>query len=308
MFAREEYRVFPEIRQFLRKLFNKKDKDPPLVLTSKPVAVKDVLGRHDPKMGLILSLILHVVLVVTILGAGAYNRRNNKPKTSDEVFAVLPGHVSIYIPAMPKTGGGGGGGDRSPQPASKGSPPKFSLKQFTPPAVTIRNEQPKLAMEPSVVMPPELEQPAVNLNQLGDLLGKVLPPSNGPGFGGGIGNGNGGGVGSGTGPGIGSGFGGGTGGDVQGVGNGVNAPQLIKKVNPEYSDEARKAKLQGTVILYVEIDTEGNVRKVLINQKLGLGLDEKAAEAVKQWKFKPAAKNGVPVIVGVIIEVIFRLL
>ncbi len=308
MFLREEKKVFPELRDSLERLLKKRGKDPPLIITSKPIIVKDTLSKHNPGRGLLLSVLIHAVVAGIILVSYKFGHTAKKPTTSSEVFMILPNNLSIYLPSITKTGGGGGGGDRSPQPANKGILPKFSLKQFAPPASKIRNEQPKLAMEPSVIVPPNLEQPDINIGQLGDILGKTNLPSNGPGFGGGIGTGSDGGVGSGVGPGIGPGSGGGVGGDVLGIGNGVIPPQLIKKVNPEYSDEGRKAKRQGTVVLYVEIDTNGNVRKVAVRQSLGLGLDEMALDAVKQWKFKPGTKDGAPVIVGAMVEVIFRLL
>jgi len=120
--------------------------------------------------------------------------------------------------------------------------------------------------------------------------------------------GGGGGIGPGSGLGIGPGSGGGAGGDVFGVGNGVIAPRILRKIDPEYSDEARKARRQGTVVLYVEIDTDGNVRKIEVHRGLGMGLDKKAVGVVKQWKFSPGMKKSQPVIVGVIVEIIFRLL
>ena len=139
-------------------------------------------------------------------------------------------------------------------------------------------------------------------------MGKLGPASNGPGSSGGIGVGSGGGVGSGKGPGFGPGEGGGIGGAVFRVGGGVTAPSLLHKVEPEYSEEARKAKYQGTVLLYVEVDTAGRAANIRVARSLGLGLDEKAIEAVKQWKFKPGYKDGKPVTVAATIEVNFRLL
>lgn len=306
MFLREEIGVFPELTEFLIRLLKKRGKDPPLVLTSTPVVVKDVFSKHSPKKGLLSSTAIHVIIVGCIFVLGEYSRMVKKTSPS-EVFMISSKNIGIYLPPSPKRGGGGGGGDRSPQPASKGKPPKVSLKQLAPPAAKIRNEQPKLAVEPTVIAPPEL-YPTTNLGQFGDVLANIAPPSNGPGYGGGFGNGGGGGTGPGSGPGIGPGSGGGAGGDVFGVGNGVIAPRIIRKVNPEYSDEARKAKHQGTVILYVEIDTDGNIRKIEVRIGLGLGLDEKAVGAIKQWKFSPGTKNGQPVIVGAIVEIIFRLL
>ena len=79
-------------------------------------------------------------------------------------------------------------------------------------------------------------------------------------------------------------------------------------MEPEYSEEARKAKYQGTVLLYVEVDPSGKATNMRVLRSLGLGLDEKAMEAVKKWKFKPGYKDGKPVTVAATIEVNFRLL
>jgi TonB family protein len=82
---------------------------------------------------------------------------------------------------------------------------------------------------------------------------------------------------------------------------------LLRKTEPEYTEQARAARYQGTVLLYVEIDANGNATNIKLQRSLGLGLDEKAVEAVKQWKFKPGQKDGVPVTVQATIEVNFRL-
>jgi TonB family protein len=92
------------------------------------------------------------------------------------------------------------------------------------------------------------------------------------------------------------------------VGGGVSQPELVFKVDPEYSEQARKAKFQGTVVLNLVVQRDGSVRDIKIINSLGLGLDEKAIEAVKQWRFRPGQKNGQPVDVSAIIEVTFRLL
>jgi TonB family protein len=163
-------------------------------------------------------------------------------------------------------------------------------------------------MEATIVAPPDIALPQVDLSQYGDPLARIGPPSNGPGSGGGIGSGKGGGVGNGAGAGVGPGSGGGFGGGVFRIGGGVTAPALVFKKEPEYSEEARKAKYQGTVILYVEVDPSGHATNIRVQRSLGLGLDEKAIEAVRQWKFKPGYKDGRPVTVAATIEVNFRLL
>jgi TonB family protein len=92
------------------------------------------------------------------------------------------------------------------------------------------------------------------------------------------------------------------------VGGGVTAPALLYKVEPEYSEEARKAKYQGVVVLYVEVDPSGKAVNPRVVRSLGLGLDEKAIEAVRKWKFRPGYKDGKAVTVAATIEVNFRLL
>jgi TonB family protein len=171
----------------------------------------------------------------------------------------------------------------------------------------INNPNPKLIMEPTIVAQPN-SVPQINMDQYGDPLARLGPPSNGPGSGGGIGSGSGGGVGSGRGPGVGPGEGGGIGGGIYRIGGGVSAPVLVHKVEPEYSEEARKAKFQGTVVLYVIVDEKGMPQQLRVVRPLGLGLDEKAVEAVKMWRFKPGVKDGRPVSVAATVEVNFRLL
>jgi TonB family protein len=86
------------------------------------------------------------------------------------------------------------------------------------------------------------------------------------------------------------------------------SPALIYKQEPEYSELARKAKFQGTVILQIEVDANGNPVNPRVMKSLGLGLDEKAIEAVKQWRFKPVMKDGKPAAVQAEVQVNFRLL
>src|ERR1051326_5881009 len=227
------------------------------------------------------------------------------------VNLVMPVDIAPAPIAPPKKDtmqGGGGGGDRSPLPASKGRLPKPALRQFTPPSAVLNNPNPKLAMEPSILAPPDVQLPNVNMSQYGDPLARIGPPSNGTGSGGGIGSGSGGGGGSGKGGGFGPGEGGGVGGGVFRVGGGVSAPVVLYKVDPEYSEEARKAKYSGTVVLQLVVDASGKARDIKVVRSLGLGLDEKAIEAVNKWKFRPGVKNGQSVAVQATIEVNFRLL
>jgi TonB family protein len=123
-----------------------------------------------------------------------------------------------------------------------------------------------------------------------------------------MGKGSGGGVGNGNGNGFGDGSGGGMGGGVYRIGGGVSAPIVLSKTEPEYSEEARKAKYQGTVVLMIIVDEHGLPQNIRVIRPLGLGLDEKAIEAVQKWRFRPAMKDGRPVKVEATVEVNFRLL
>jgi TonB family protein len=184
--------------------------------------------------------------------------------------------------------------------------PKLSREQITPPAIVVRNEQPKLPVPPTVVVPPDVKLP--QLGPIGDPLSAVLaPPSNGTGSGSGIGSGSGGGIGSGRGPGVGPGYGGGIGGGVYRLGNGVSPPRPIYSPDPEFSEEARKAKYQGTVVLTLIVGADGRAHEIEVRRSLGMGLDEKAIEAVQRWKFEPARKDGLAVAVMVNVEVNFHL-
>ena len=88
----------------------------------------------------------------------------------------------------------------------------------------------------------------------------------------------------------------------------ITPPQLIYKVEPEFSEAARKAKYQGTVVLAIEVDATGHPRNVRVLEQLGLGLDEKAIEAVSQWRFRPGSEDGRPVVTSATVEVSFRLM
>jgi periplasmic protein TonB len=276
-------------------------------VTSQPVAVKDIWGQYGrQKKAWAYSTAFQVTVAILLLTV--FSSKAVQKAVKEVTTLIVPVDISEFNPSPQKMQGGGGGGDRSLLPAPKGKLPRPSLRQFTPPVVVPQNQQPKLAMDPSIIAPPDIPLPNANLPNYGDPLAKLGPLSNGPGSGAGIGSGSGGGVGSGKGGGLGPGEGGGFGGGVFRVGGGVTAPTLLYKVEPEYSEEARKAKFQGTVVLYVEVDPSGKAINPRVIRSLGLGLDEKAIEAVRKWKFKPGYKDGRPVTVAATIEVNFRLL
>jgi periplasmic protein TonB len=296
--------LFQNVDEFL---FPKKL--PPLVLTSKPVPVRDIWGFYDyKKNGVLGSTVVHILAVAAIIGITIMGRNVVKQITKPQtVELIAPGDIPPLPPSKTVAGGGGGGGDRDKFEATRGRLPKQSMEQITPPVVVVRNENPKLVAEPTVVVPPQIKLASAAPN-LGDPMSNIpAPPSNGTGFGGGIGSGSGGGVGSGEGPGVGPGKGGGIGGGVFKVGGGVSAPRIISDPEPEYSEEARKAKYQGVCVLWLVVGPDGRPRDIRVARSLGLGLDEKAIEAVKNWKFEPALKDGKPVAVQINVEVNFHL-
>lgn len=283
---------------------------PPLVLTSKPIPVKDIWGFYNyKKSGATLSTIAHIIVISAILIGTYYLGKRVIEKPKEQVTLIAPPlDTPMVKPAKTQVGGGGGGGDRDKFQAPKGTIPKPSMEQITPPAIVVRNDHPKLPVQPTVVMPPEVKL-AMNAPNLGNPMAAMPsgPPSNGTGSGGGIGSGSGGGIGVGSGPGVGEGRGGGIGGGVFRVGGGVSPPRAIYQPDPEYSEEARKAKYQGVCVLSVIVGPDGKPRDIKVARSLGLGLDEKAIEAVNQWKFEPAQKDGKPVAVAINVEVTFRL-
>jgi periplasmic protein TonB len=283
---------------------------PPLKLESKPEPVRSIWGFYDNKRkGALGSTGFHVVLVALIAVGTIIGHRAVTAAPAQKVTVTLvdPADIPALKPSKTQVGGGGGGGDRDVLAASKGKLPKLSMQQITPPVVVVRNEHPKLAVEPTIVVPPQVVLASNNLPNLGDPMAHAVLPSNGTGSGGGIGSGSGGGVGSGKGPGFGPGEGGGVGGGIFHVGGGVLPPRAVYAPEPEFSEEARKAKYQGVCTLGLIVGTDGRPSNIRVLSSLGMGLDEKAIEAVRNWKFEPAMKDGHPVRVEIAVEVDFHL-
>ena len=302
----KEEPVWTTLASSVQDLFFPK-KLPPLELTSTPVAMRDLLyEKRSPWPG-IVSLVFMCGLTAVIVYWVTIKVRPIARKTmvADNV------DVTPWVPVAPKMqttmGGGGGGGDHDLVQVSKGRLPKLAKTQITPPQI-IRNDHPKLAVEPTIVMPQNVPLPNANMPNIGlPTSTQVQLASNGTGSGAGMGSGAHGGLGSGTGGGYGPGEGGGTGGGMFHVGGGVSAPQVIYSVDPEFSDEARRAKYQGIVVVNLVVDAQGNPQRVRVIRPLGMGLDEKAIQAVRQYKFKPAMYQGKAVPVEVSIEVNFRI-
>jgi TonB family protein len=281
---------------------------PPLELTSKPVAVVDRMAvKRDPKSSA-LAIVLHaVVLGLIILFAVQWRTREIKRKQMVTAVDVKP-FIPVTQPQKDVMGGGGGGGTHNPVEASKGHLPKIAKQQITPPQI-LKIDHPKLPVPATIVMPQQIKLPdAANMPNIGvPQSQQVQLASQGGGSGSGFGSGSGGGIGSGSGGGVGPGEGGGYGGGVMHPGGGVSAPVLIYSVDPEFSDEARRAKYQGVCVVSMIVDAQGNPQNIQVARALGMGLDEKAIEAAKQYKFKPAYFHGHPVPVLINLEVNFRI-
>ena len=260
---------------------------------------------RSPKLSTLLSLLLHAgVVAIMVLATGVRDR----PLPAARVTTLVDRDIGRYVALVsPREHGGGGGGAGQTLPASRGRLPKFELRPFTPPAAVVQNQHPLLSMEPALAGNPRIVVPDLNLPNYGDPMALPGPPSGGPGSGGGIGNGHDGGVGNRRGPGYGDHDGGGLDGNSA-ILAGLIQPVVLWKIEPEYTEEARKARIQGTVILRIEVDENGRARNISVRQSLGLGLDERAIEAVRQWKFRPGSVNGKPVVTSAIVHVTFRLL
>jgi periplasmic protein TonB len=249
---------------------------------------------------------LHAMMAA-LVGAGFYMVKSAGPWIEPPTIAVtrLEPQVQPACLCAREPHGGGSGGAAQRMPASTGAAPRADREQLTPPIIVRNNLRPRLVAQATVVAPPELNFPRTR--QIGDPLSDLTTPSNGPGVGNGMGGRAGGGVGGEGGDGRGPGSGGGCCGGPYTWGNGVSMPRAIYSPEPEFSDEARKSKYQGEVILTAVIGADGRPRNLAVVRSLGMGLDEKALETVRTWRFEPGKMDGRPVAVRMNIIVNFHL-
>jgi protein TonB len=290
----EEENVFATLISNFRDAFFP-EKLPPLVLESKPVAVPDLMATKMTKKSVAMSVAFYALLILLI----GILIRNHVQLTAPAKPVVTLTDLKLPPKIPPaKEAIGGGGGQHDLAPVTQGHLPKLAQQQIVPPKAppTIA---PKLAVQPTVVVQPDLKMADNTMPNMGS------PTSTLKGFS--MGNGNGGGIGSGNGNGIGPGSGGNTGGGVYHVGGGVSQPKLLFSPDPEFSEEARKAKFSGNVEVYLIVDENGAPTHVRVARPIGMGLDEKAVEAVRQYKFKPAMKDGKPVKVDMYVDVNFQI-
>jgi len=266
-----------------------------------------------------LSLFVHALIVLIAVLLVRY--QSSLPDQKDSVVFV---NNPIYLPfeGDGRDGGGGGGGGKGEQaPPATGRMPEQTRVQMVPPDP--EDPRPLIPAEDLMTSAPSVQMPIDIPQDMSLPIGDITAPPNGsrssgPGIGGGIGTGRGTGVGSGTGPGVGPGSGGGMGGGSGGgigsgigpyvVGGGVKAPVAIYQPLPAYTEEARKARAEGVVLIQAVIRRDGSVDSFKVLRGLGYGLDESAINTIAtKWRFKPGTLSGTPVDVQANIEVSFRL-
>jgi periplasmic protein TonB len=266
----------------------------PAVIFS-PATFQERMNPKRDARSTAMALVVHAAAILLVFWLTAMHVQFAAPINKALVTALTP--PPPMAPAKDRMGGGGG--QRGPTAVTKGQLPKFADQQITPPKAPPMVE-PKIHMpDPTIEVQKDLKMADSNLPNFG------MP--NSPLLGNSMGNGSGSGLGSGNGSGLGPGSGGNYGGGVRRVGGGVSSPVVIYQVEPEFSEEARKAKFMGIVTVNLIVDSKGMPQNVHVLRGVGMGLDQKAVEAVRQYRFKPAMAEGKPVPVELNVQVDFQI-
>ena len=289
--------------------------------------------RRQPGMPIAASGTFHAAMVGMIVFLASFGVTHSQVRVADDLKNL---HM-VFLIAPGPGGGGGGGGLKAPKPPAPAEH-KGPEKMRSPIVVTHHPPPPRVVPAAREVPPPRIEPPPVIVRQpdpppvvaappIPPVVAPVVPAApdprdragipwhpatdsdetHGPGTGGGAGSGQGTGVGPGTGAGIGPGSGGGTGGGPYRPGTGITAPSILREVTPDYTDEGRRRGIEGDVVLEIVVRADGSVGSVKTLRGLGAGLDQRAADAVRQWRFNPARRYGTPVDVIVEVAVEFKL-
>jgi protein TonB len=276
---------------------------PPLKTSSQPIPVKDIwskdenFGRTQLVSILVHGVVIAAIVIAPLLLTGTISPRVTEASNPEFVTNIPVAPYKNPLKPGPKISGGGGGAADNAR-STQGKPPKFSLIQIARPIVN----PPKatITFNPTL-LGPDISPPDNNASKWGDPFSNRSTDALGQGRGNGIGDGHG----NGLRPGQISGFGDGP----PGAGtNGFGMPQCLYCPRADYSDEAMKVKVQGVVELVAVITADGRVTDVHVAKGLGLGLDEKAIEAVRRWRLNPAmGPDKKPAAVRQIIEVTFQL-
>lgn len=293
----KEEGIFASLVSSVRDVFFP-EKLPPLELQSKPLPVVDRMKFERSPTSTAIAVVIHAVVIGLIAWLLYKGVKMAAPQVT---HLVTPIDMPITPPKAPPRAQamGGGGGSKGPTPVVKGHLPKFDEHPIVPPTPP-PPQQPKIALEPTINVQKDLKMANNSMPNIGVPNSPIVGAFSG-------GGGKGGGLGPGNGNGLGPGSGGNTGGGVYRVGGGVSAPVVIFSVEPEFSEEARKAKVAGNVLVSIIVDASGHPQNVRVIRGIGMGLDEKAVEAVRQYRFKPATMNGKPVPVEVNFDVNFQI-
>ncbi len=232
---------------------------PPLVLESKPIPVIDKMAvKQDPKATASAVAIYAALILFFVLWGARKIQQFQTQKTLQLIALTTPPPMTPQKTLM-----GGGGGQRGPTPVTKGHLPKFADTQITPPKAPVETKIPM--PDPTIDVQKDLKMANNNMPNIG------MP--NSPLVGSSMGNGSGSGLGSGNGSGLGAGSGGNYGGGLRKIGGGVSSPVPIFTVEPEFSEEARKAKFMGVVLVNLIVDAQGRPQNVHTLRGMGMGLD-----------------------------------
>jgi periplasmic protein TonB len=270
-------------------------------------------GR-SPAFTLALAGGAHAAVIITALVA-SLGWTTTAAERTEPLTAERPEVRLVYLATPGPGGGGGGGGLRQPTPpprAERQGNSRLSSPvpaQPLPPPPVRPSPRPVEPLEAKVLPAPVVLAPADDRDREGvvDEVPPVDSDTAGPGGGGGAGTGEGTGLGAGSGSGIGEGSGGGTGGGPYRPGSGVTPPRLLREVRADYTDQARRAGIEGDVVLEITVQRDGTVGDIRLLQGLGGGLNERAIQAVREWRFAPAQLRGTDVDVMVEVAVEFRL-
>jgi TonB family protein len=224
--------------------------------------------REEQGLSTVASSLVHVALLAVFIWSTS---------GAVEMAATAPRDRLVFL-AGPGPGGGGGGGGRAPR------------------AQVSRIARPQPTASESFIPEPEPLPSRTLISPVALVAGdeKPLAPESD-------------GTGPGIGPGVDDGTGGGTGGGPFRPGGGIDPPRLLREVKAQYTEDARKRGVTGAVVLEIVIKSDGSVGDVKVLRGLGAGLDERAVNAVRNWSFAPARRQGSPVDVIVEVEVEFSL-
>jgi TonB family protein len=301
---------------------------------AQPAPVRQVAAStasHRHRLSLVCSGTLHALLIGALISANWLGLLRADQTT---VNVPHPDHAHLVFLTSPGVGGGGGGGGLlMPKPPARAQVHAAVVKKISsavpparraipPPPVVRPAPLPIVApaptpMVPQVIAPEPRPAPmAIQAPLLPVAADPVDSPgipsapagllaSLGPGTGGGAGSGTG--LGEGHGPGVGDGSGGGAGGGPYQPGADIDPPTLLREVRPDYTADARKRAIEGDVALEIIVKRDGTVGTIRVLHTLAGGLEQKAVDAVRQWRFAPATRRGAPVDVVVTVSVGFKL-